>query len=84
MAVGAISRVPGPAPRLPDLPAPAPSGFGLANSGAAGAAAGLALLLFGLAARFALLRPPPLGRRISLLLAAPRPYTYLLQLERPD
>jgi hypothetical protein len=83
MAARAVSPVQGPAPRVPDLPVPAPFGFGLMSSGATGAATGFALLL-ALAAGFALLRAPPLGRRVSLLLAAPRPYVYLLQLERPD
>jgi hypothetical protein len=42
------------------------------------------LLLLALAAALAIFRAPPLGRRASLLLAAPRPHAYLLQLERPD
>jgi hypothetical protein len=80
----ADSPAPGPAPRIPQTPAPAPFGFGLAGSSGAALAAGLGLLLFALAAGFALPRAPPLGRRVSLLLAAPRPYAFLLQLERPD
>jgi hypothetical protein len=83
MAAQAVSPVLGSAPRIPDLPAPAPFGFGLMSSGATAVVTSLALLL-ALAAGFALLRAPPLGRRVSLLLAAPRPYVYLLQLERPD
>jgi hypothetical protein len=78
----ADSPVPGPAPRVPEIPSPAPSGLGFAGPSSAGA--GIALLLLALAAWLALLRAPGLGRRVSLLLAAPRPYPYLLQLERPD
>jgi hypothetical protein len=77
----ADSPVPGSAPRVPQTPPPAP--FGLAGSSGA-VAAGLGLLLFALAAGFALLRAPPLGRMVSLLLAAPHSYAFLLQLERPD
>jgi hypothetical protein len=83
MAAQAVSPVLGSVPRIPDLPVPAPFGFGLMSSGVTAAATGLALLL-ALAAGFALLRAPLLGRRFSLLLAAPRPYVYLLRLERPD
>jgi hypothetical protein len=42
------------------------------------------LLLLALAAAVALGGLPKLGRRVSLLLAAPRSYLYLLPLERPD
>jgi hypothetical protein len=80
----ADSPVPGPAPRVPEIPSPAPSGLGFAGPSSAAAGAGIALLLLALAAWLALLRAPGLGRRVSLLLAAPRPYPYLLQLERPD
>ena len=80
----ADSPVPGPAPRVPQTPPPAPYDFGLAGSSGAAVAAGLGLLPLALTAGFALLRAPPLGRRVSLLLAAPRPHAFLLQLERPD
>ncbi len=68
-------------PRFPAPKSPTP-GFGVAGAGASGI--GAALLLFALAAALAALGIPGLGRRISPLLAAPRPHPYLLQLERPD
>lgn len=69
------------APRFP-VPKSPTSGFGV--TGVGGSGIGAALLLFALAAGLAGLGIPGLGRRISPLLAAPRPHPYLLQLERPD
>jgi hypothetical protein len=73
-----------PTPRVPQAPAPGPSGLGLTGSNGNASAPTLGLLLLALAAAFAALRAPPLGRRFSLLLTAPRPHAHLLQLERPD
>jgi hypothetical protein len=73
-----------PAPRVPQAPAPSPSGLGLAGSNGTGSAPALGFLLLALAAAFAVVRAPTLGRRVSLLLTAPRPHAHLLQLERPD
>jgi len=73
----------GPAPRAPRLPQlPAPVGFTAAGSTAS--SAGFALLLLALAMELAVLAMPRLGRRLALLASAPRPYAYLLELERPD
>jgi hypothetical protein len=73
-----------PAPRVPQAPAPAPSGLGLAGSNGTGSAPAFGFLLLALAAALAIARAPTLGRRVSLLLTAPRPHAHLLQLERPD
>jgi hypothetical protein len=78
------SPVRGPAPRSPQLPAPAPSDLGFAGTSSTGGAPSLGFLLFALAAALAIARAPALGRRVSLLLAPPRPHAHLLQLERPD
>ena len=73
----------GPAPRAPRLPQlPAPVGFTAAGSTASSAA--VALLLLALGMELAVLAMPRLGRRLALLASAPRPYAYLLDLERPD
>jgi hypothetical protein len=56
----------------------------MGGAGGATSSAGIALLLFALAAEAAALAAPGLGRRIGAVLAAPRPYPYLLRLERPD
>jgi hypothetical protein len=73
----------GPAPRketwLPPLPA---SLFAGALGG--GASGGVALLLFALATVLAVTGVPGMCRRLALPLCAPRPYPYLLVLERPD
>jgi hypothetical protein len=69
-------------PPLPLPPAPFPLGGG-AGDGAPPAGTVL-VLLFALAAEAAALIPPSLRRRIVMALAAPRPYPYLLRLERPD
>jgi hypothetical protein len=71
------------APRLPQIPVPGPSGLGLGGSDGT-VAPGFGFVLLALAAALAIFRAPPLGRRVSLLLAAPRPHAHLLQLERPD
>ncbi len=69
-------------PRLPQLPPPRhngiPAGGGPTTSGV------VLLLLFALAAELALLAAPRLGRRLSLHVLPPRPFAYLLELERPD
>ena len=83
-AARAGSPVREPAHRVPQAPAPAPSGLGLAGSNGTGSAAAVGFLLLALAAAFAVARAPTLGRRVSLLLTAPRPHAHLLQLERPD
>jgi hypothetical protein len=56
------------------------------TSGAGGGApsGGTVLLLFALAAGGIDLARPSLRRRIAGALGAPRPYPYLLRLERPD
>jgi hypothetical protein len=66
---------------LPQPPAPLPSMDGAAG-GASSAA--IALLLFALAAEAAAFVPPGVRRRIASAVGAPRPYPYLLRLERPD
>src|SRR6266511_1337108 len=68
-------------PQFPAPKSPTP-GFGVSGAGASGI--GATLLRVALAAGLAALGIPGLGRRISPLLAAPRPHPYLLQLERPD
>lgn len=75
---------PTPAPPAPRLPLPLPFAIGLGGMSWASAAHGSGLLLLALAAALALGGLPRLGRRVSLLIAAPRPYPYLLPLERPD
>jgi hypothetical protein len=79
---GRLPGVSAPEVQLPPLPLPAPSGFAAA---AAGAPTGgtLTLLLLVLAAAL-VLAVPRLARKVSLRLAAPRPFPYLLRLERPD
>jgi hypothetical protein len=66
---------------LPQPPAPLPL-----TSGAGGGASpgGIALLLFALAAEGLILAVPGFLRRIAGVLGAPRPFPYLLRLERPD
>jgi hypothetical protein len=68
------------APPAPQLPLPLTFGLG-GSSGTVALALGL--LLLALAAELLLLGAPGLGRRLALLVAAPRPYPYLLRLERP-
>jgi membrane-associated protease RseP (regulator of RpoE activity) len=66
---------------LPQPPAPLPLTGG---AGGAASTGGIALLLFALAAEGAILAVPGFRRRIAGLFAVPRPYPYLLRLERPD
>lgn len=61
-------------------PLPAPGGFG--SSAASGGTAGLILL--GALAVSILLRRPEARRRLSSAFGPPRPYPFLLRLERPD
>jgi hypothetical protein len=68
--------------RPPQLPLPGPSDFSLPGGTALSAA--FALLLFALAGELGLLVVPGLGRRLSLAELPPRPFAYLLELERPD
>jgi hypothetical protein len=69
-----------PSPPLP----PSPFSLGLSGTGSGPAGVGLGLLLLALAAELGVLGAPGLGRRVSLLVAAPRSYPFLLRLERPD
>jgi hypothetical protein len=82
MTSGREPATPGPAPELPQIPSPLPAAF--SGGAAGGATAGLMVLLLALAAELAILATPGIGRKVSLLLAAPRPHPYLLRLERPD
>jgi hypothetical protein len=84
VAQASTARSHGPEPRLPQSPPPAPFGSELGSLAGTPGSTGLGLLLLVLAAELAVLSAPGLGRRLKLLLAAPRPYPYLLELERPD
>ena len=73
----------GPAPRNdPSFPR-LPASLFTSAPGAGGSVAPV-LLLFALATVLAGIRAPGLRRRLALALRAPRPYPYLLVLERPD
>jgi len=77
-----------PAPPRPQAPSPppwpSPFSLGLSGSDSGPAGVGLGLLLLVLATELGVLGAPGLGRRVSLLLATPRSYPFLLRLERPD
>jgi hypothetical protein len=74
-----------PRPQAPSPPRwPSPFSLGLSGTGSGPAGVGLGLLLLALAAELGVLGAPGLGRRVSLLLAAPRSSPFLLRLERPD
>jgi hypothetical protein len=77
-----------PAPPRPQAPSPprwpSPFSLGLGGTGSGPAGVGLGLLLLALAAELGVLGAPGLGRKVSLLLATPRSYPFLLRLERPD
>jgi hypothetical protein len=66
---------------LPLPPAPLPI---MGGAGGGTSSGGIPLLLFALAAGALILAVPRFRRRIAGALGAPRPYPYLLRLERPD
>ena len=79
----ASTRDASPMPRPePEQPLPRPFGLGGATSSTAGTAIGM--LLFALAGALGFLKVPQLGRVLTPRVASPRPYHYLLRLERPD